>query len=185
VTEVPILRERARVRVRVRVLLVAAITAVAVLLVGTMGPVAPARADDVISNQQMGAIDDLAVQLQKLMDIPDSALTSDDALSEYVNANPALAALKVEGQLMHPLSAWDTVKCVAAIALVIGSTLLVAAKVAKIKSYIAALGGIRQSASLLLRASTWAERMHYWGAALVALAAELSGVAAVREACGW
>lgn len=78
---------------------------------------------------------------------------------------------------------WEIAKCVAAIAWLIGSNIVIVAKLIKIKQYIAALGGIRRAAELMVRASTWEERLRIGGGALVGLASEVLGISAVRNNC--
>lgn len=78
---------------------------------------------------------------------------------------------------------WSIAKCAAAITWFIGTNIVVVSKLIKIKKYIAALGGIRRSAELILRASTWEERLRIGGGALVGLASEILGFAAIRNNC--
>lgn len=80
-------------------------------------------------------------------------------------------------------SAWQVTKCVAAITWVIGSTVFAAAKILRIKKYIAALGGIKSAATLLMGATTAAERLEIGGSALMNLASEILGIAAVQDNC--
>ena len=80
-------------------------------------------------------------------------------------------------------SAWQVTKCAAAITLVIGSTVFAAAKILRIKKYIAALGGIKSAATLLMGATTAAERLEIGGSALMNLASEILGIAAVQDNC--
>lgn len=80
-------------------------------------------------------------------------------------------------------SAWQITKCAGSIAWALGSTAFAAAKIVKIKKYIAALGGIREAAALLVGATTYQEKLEAGGAALVNLAAEISGVKDVYENC--
>jgi len=56
-------------------------------------------------------------------------------------------------------------------------------KIAKIKKYIQALGGLREAAILMLACSTNAERFEHGGQALLNLAAEISGIGGVAEHC--
>ncbi|MGE1166350.1 hypothetical protein ACQJ0Y_24620 [Peribacillus simplex] len=70
-------------------------------------------------------------------------------------------------------------KCSAALAWFIGSNLFAAAKIIKVKKYINALGGFRESAKLLAGAATWEEKLKIGGSAFAGLAAEISGVAAL------
>lgn len=78
---------------------------------------------------------------------------------------------------------WDVTRCVASIAWFIGTNIVAPLKLLKIKRYIEALGGVRASANLMLRAATWAERLNVGGGALVGLAAELLGIAAIQDNC--
>lgn len=80
-------------------------------------------------------------------------------------------------------SAWQVTKCAAAITWVIGSTVFAAAKILRIKKYIAALGGIKSAATLLMGATTAAERLEIGGSALMNLASEVLGIAAVQDNC--
>lgn len=80
-------------------------------------------------------------------------------------------------------SAWQVTKCVAAITWVVGSTVFAAAKILRIKKYIAALGGIKSAATLLMGATTAAERLEIGGSALMNLASEILGIAAVQDNC--
>ncbi|MDY6228447.1 MAG: hypothetical protein SPH93_12445 [Clostridium sp.] len=80
-------------------------------------------------------------------------------------------------------SAWQVTKCAAAITWVIGSTVFAAAKILRIKKYIAALGGIKSAATLLMGATTAAERLEIGGSALMNLASEILGIAAVQDNC--
>lgn len=78
---------------------------------------------------------------------------------------------------------WQIAKCAGSLIWLVGSTIFAAAKILRIKKYIAELGGFREAAELMLKASTWEERMRYGGGALVNLAAEISGVAGIRSNC--
>lgn len=80
-------------------------------------------------------------------------------------------------------SAWQVTKCAAAITWLIGSTVFAAAKILRIKKYIAALGGIKSAATLLMGATTAAERLEIGGSALMNLASEILGIAAVQDNC--
>lgn len=78
---------------------------------------------------------------------------------------------------------WKVAKCAGALAWLVGTNIFVVAKIVRIRNYINALGGFRRAAELMLRASTWEERMRYGGGALAGLASEVLGVAAVRDNC--
>lgn len=80
-------------------------------------------------------------------------------------------------------SAWQVTRCVAAITWVIGSTVFAGAKILRIKKYIAALGGLKSAATLIMGATTAAERFKVGGSALMNLASEILGIAAVQDNC--
>ena len=84
---------------------------------------------------------------------------------------------------MTPDGWWQDTKCALAIATFIGTNLVTAAKLLKIKEYIEALGGVAEAAELLLRCSTWAERLSVGGTALVNLCAEILGVSLIKANC--
>lgn len=84
---------------------------------------------------------------------------------------------------IHPASWWQQAKCALAILAFIGTNLVSAAKLLRIKKYIEALGGASEAAALLLKCTTWAERLELGGTALVNLAAELFGVDLIKNAC--
>ncbi|MFC4619207.1 hypothetical protein ACFO4N_10825 [Camelliibacillus cellulosilyticus] len=70
--------------------------------------------------------------------------------------------------------------CAGAIAWFIGSTIFTAAKIIKVKKYIKALGGVANAAKLMLKATTWEEKLRVGGKALMNLGLELSGIAALK-----
>jgi len=81
---------------------------------------------------------------------------------------------------------WSKIgSCELSITYSLGSGLIVAAKINKIKKYIKLLGGVKESASLIVGASTstTAERMEMGGTALVSLVAEITGIAAIHKNC--
>ncbi len=80
-------------------------------------------------------------------------------------------------------SVWAITKCALAVTAFVGSNLVLASKVIRVKQYIAALGGFRRAAELMLRASTWEERLRVGGNALVGLVAEISGFTLIRNNC--
>lgn len=65
----------------------------------------------------------------------------------------------------------------------IGTNIVSAAKLLRIKKYIQALGGVRKAAELLLKASNWEERLRIGGGALVGLAAEFFGFYLITNNC--
>ncbi|MGM0890691.1 MAG: hypothetical protein ACQEW5_28145 [Bacillota bacterium] len=67
--------------------------------------------------------------------------------------------------------------CAAALTWFVGSNLFMAAKIIKVKKYINALGGFKETAKLITGATTWEEKLRVGGSALKSLAAEITGVA--------
>jgi hypothetical protein len=80
-------------------------------------------------------------------------------------------------------SFFKVLKCAASIALVLGTTVFVAAKIIRIKKLIKALGGLREGAKLLLRASTAEERLRVGGTALVEFGSAVLGVDGIIRNC--
>jgi len=80
-------------------------------------------------------------------------------------------------------TAWEITKCVGAITWAIGSGVFAAAKLLKVKKYIAALGGIRTAASLLMSATTAEERLEAGGTSLLNLASLILGIDEIKEDC--
>jgi len=78
---------------------------------------------------------------------------------------------------------WHVTRCAAAVAWFVGTNIIAPLRLLKVKRYIQSLGGLRASANLMLRASTWVERINIGGGALVGLAAEIAGVAAIQDNC--
>ena len=70
-----------------------------------------------------------------------------------------------------------------AITAFIASNAIGAAKIIRIKKYIEALGGVRESAKLLLQASNNLERLKEGGEALALLAGEILGVPLISNNC--
>lgn len=106
--------------------------------------------------------------------IPDGVLEQGD---------PSLQAW----QSMHPYGRspfrtnfWG---CSAAVAGVIASTAFPAAKILKVKKLIKALGGVKSAIKIMAGASFSYEKMRALGGAAAALAAELTGIGAVRSQC--
>jgi len=66
--------------------------------------------------------------------------------------------------------------CSAALVWFVGSNLFVAAKIIKVRNYIKALGGFKESAKLIAGATSWEEKLRVGGSALRSLAAEITGV---------
>ena len=125
--------------------------------------------------------------LTTILSIPDNILLAgDNATAAYLKpllpSNPLTPG---ENPTSDPanLGFWDTLKCAAAIVAFIGTNVVSAAKLLRIKKYIEALGGVRAAAALLLKASTWEERLKIGGGALVGLAAEFFGFSLITDNC--
>ncbi|MGL6234428.1 MAG: hypothetical protein ACRC20_03705 [Segniliparus sp.] len=82
---------------------------------------------------------------------------------------------------------WDGAKCAGAIIFAIGSAVIPAAKILKIKKLIEGLGGVRKAVDLLFVAGTSEEKAAALGEAgelVKNLGMELLGITAVKVACG-
>jgi len=77
----------------------------------------------------------------------------------------------------------DIVGCAGAIAWLIASTGIPAAKILRIKKLIDRLGGVAKAVQLFWRASFEWEKIQALGGAAAALGAELLGIAAVKQKC--
>ncbi len=139
--------------------------------------------------------------------IPDTVLTQgDEALHSYLVSTGLRAPDDLTANLNNPnsdrpllslpppspssaipaasrASIWEILKCGAAIIELLATTAVPAAKILRIKKYIEALGGARQAAELLLKATTMEEKLRVGGQALVNLAKELLGISRVKEYC--
>lgn len=125
-------------------------------------------------------------------EIPDEVLEQgDEATDKWLvehgyRATPDkrdLSGQDLEDRDLADRGFWDVTKCVGAIAAFIASNLIGAAKILRIKKYIEALGGLRRSAELLLKASTPAERLREGGEILALLAGEILGTSMVSNNC--
>lgn len=80
-------------------------------------------------------------------------------------------------------SFWAVAKCVAAITWVVGSSIFAVAKITKIKGAIKALGGIKETAKLLLGATSKTEKAKALGAAGASAAAYFLGIDTIVNNC--
>jgi hypothetical protein len=83
---------------------------------------------------------------------------------------------------------WDATKCAAAIALLIGGTVFVGAKLVKVKNYVKAIGGVKNAASALIAFSKAGSKIpdnvkKDVGEAIMGLASEILGIADVQDYC--
>ncbi|KAH6628908.1 hypothetical protein F5144DRAFT_550135 [Chaetomium tenue] len=107
-----------------------------------------------------------------------------DADASAFNAEDAESLNLLErGELVTRASAWKIAKCVASIVQLLATTAVPAAKLLRIKKYIKALGGAKESVKLLLGATTRAEKLKVGGEILVNLSAELLGISTVKKNC--
>lgn len=118
---------------------------------------------------------DLERGLAFISSIPEAVLVAgDDALQEWLRAN--------HSELITASRA-DIVGCAGAIAWLIASTAIPAAKILKIKRLINSLGGVSKAVRLFWGASFSWEKIRALGGAAAALGAELLGIAAVKQKC--
>ena len=104
--------------------------------------------------------------------IPDSVLEAgDDALGQWQAENPVYRERA------------SVVGCIGAVTWLIGSNVVGAAKILKIKKYIQALGGVKEAVELMWKASFKFEKMKAAGGALAGLGAELLGIMGVKDQC--
>lgn len=78
---------------------------------------------------------------------------------------------------------WKRAKCAAAITWVVGTTVFAAGKITKIKGAIKALGGIKNTAKLLVGATSRAEKMRKLGQAGAAAASYFLGIDTIKKNC--
>jgi len=118
---------------------------------------------------------ELAQGLEFIDRIPESVLLAGDAaLRAWLVAN--------HPELLRESRA-DLVGCAGAIAWLIASTAIPAAKILKIKKLIDGLGGVAKAVKLFWGASFKWEKIQALGGAAAALGAELLGIAAVKQKC--
>ncbi|WP_139195139.1 hypothetical protein [Curtobacterium sp. MCBA15_001] len=118
---------------------------------------------------------DLERGLALIDEIPEAVLLAGDlALRDWVTStHPELVTT----------SRADIVGCAGAIAWLIASTAIPAAKILKIKRLIEGLGGVAKAVQLFWGASFKWEKIQALGGAAAALGAELLGIAAVQQKC--
>ncbi|MEW6926548.1 hypothetical protein QEV13_06920 [Trueperella pyogenes] len=73
--------------------------------------------------------------------------------------------------------------CLGSVAWAIGSNVVSVAKIAKIKKYMQALGGVKEAVRLMWGASFKLEKMKAAGGALAGLGAEILGIKGVKDQC--
>lgn len=124
---------------------------------------------------------DVEEALTLINSVPDDVLKKGDkATQEWLQKQPAVKSQKEKGAVEPYADAWG---CTLAIAWLLGSTVVSAAKILKIKKYIQALGGVKEAVQVMWGASFTYEKMQAAGGALAGLAAELIGITSVRNQC--
>lgn len=166
-------------------ILVAASLAATPLLGGNAASAAPAPAAASVTLQQEARSaasttpQDLERALSLIESIPDSVLLQGDAATQkWISTNFDSAELTAPG--VTQAGFWG---CTAAIAGVIASTAIPAAKLLKMKSLIKSLGGVKEAVRIMWGASFSYEKIQALGGAAAALAAEIIGITAVRDNC--
>ncbi|NII42553.1 hypothetical protein E9228_003222 [Curtobacterium flaccumfaciens] len=161
----------------------ATVAAITTALCASMLTVTPAQAasnapvaDIRTAAQSLGLQSaDLEQGLELISEIPDSVLLAGDAaVQSWMAGN--------HPDLIRGTRA-DIVGCAGAIAWLIASTAIPAAKVLKIKRLINGLGGVAKAVQLFWGASFKWEKIQALGGAAAALGAELLGIAAVQQKC--
>jgi len=168
----------------------------------------PAEPNTAINLFVPEAADPLIAFLSVLESIPDSILAAgDEATNDWLVAQDlreAGAALRPERDgipdtttivaevkardvgrvaLVARAGLWKVAKCAAAIIELIATTAVPAAKILRIKTYISALGGVKDAAKFLVGGSSNAEKLKVGGKDLVNLSTELSGIASIKRNC--
>ncbi|XWW98012.1 hypothetical protein V2A60_006008 [Cordyceps javanica] len=137
----------------------------------------------------------LAYTFGAIASIPDDVLAAGDEAANkwFVENNYRSGAVELaadaddaDAAAVTDLEArgfWQVTKCVGSVMWAIGSTAIPVAKIARIKKYIEALGGVKKAVQLMLGATSKAEKLKAGGQALVNLSAELLGIAGVKANC--
>lgn len=131
-------------------------------------------------------ISDVADMLETIENIPDSALSSDETLEKYLGS---VLTKELSGSSISVLAQpagidWgNTAKCGAAIGQALLGVAVPAVRLARIKTLIKELGGVWESAKLLVGAGTAAEKGEAAVIALGSLVAELAGIPGIVNAC--
>lgn len=127
--------------------------------------------------------------------IPDSVLESgDEATAKWLKENPfekrsyvnvpvSLEERDDRSLLQRGIDWIKVAKCVATVTTAIATNVIPAAKLLKIKKYIAELGGVKTAVQLLIGATTAAEKLKAGGQALLELSKIFLGVTAIKAAC--
>ncbi|MEU6974302.1 hypothetical protein AB0A71_42640 [Kitasatospora aureofaciens] len=86
-------------------------------------------------------------------------------------------------QALQAFGWWHAAMCATAIAAALATAAVPAVKILKLKAFIRKVGSVKEAAYLLIRVATGAEKIEHLGAVLGSLAAEVMGIAAIRNNC--
>lgn len=104
-----------------------------------------------------------------------------------VDGNSLIQVVEFNEKTAFPVVAdpswWQISKCVAAVGVVIAGTIFSVAKIAKIKKYIQALGGVREAVLLMMGATSFAEKGAEVTKVLGNLCAAILGVDTIINNC--
>ncbi|MGW5423663.1 hypothetical protein [Streptomyces sp. NPDC003943] len=118
----------------------------------------------------------LAKALQVVEAMPDAVIAEGDA---------AVRAYLGERLLLQPETRglWQGVKCGTAIVGALASGAIPAAKILKLKAFIAKAGGVKNAAYLLIRVAKGEEKLSELGATLGGLAGAVLGIDQIQKQC--
>ena len=155
--------------------------AIALTFTGTSTAHAEATDTASVSRQSLSVpsstgLSQLENGLELIMSVPDSILNQGNQATQVWMEENYPSYL----QTLTRANLWG---CAGAIAAIIASTALPAAKILKIKKLIKALGGVNEAAAIIWGASFNYEKLQSLGGAAAALAAELLGIAEVQSQC--
>lgn len=111
-------------------------------------------------------------------DVPTCYEIEGDTLVQIVDFNKDSAF-----PIVADPSVWQIAKCTASVVWLVASSVFAVAKITKIKKYIKALGGVKETVSLLIGATSIAEKGAAAGETLLKLAEILLGVDQVVDNC--
>lgn len=80
-------------------------------------------------------------------------------------------------------SVWKVAKCAFAIVFVVGTSIFAASKITKIRKAIRELGGVKDTARLLVGATSRVEKLRAVGAAMGSAASYFFGIDAIKSNC--
>lgn len=116
--------------------------------------------------------EDVEQALKLIESIPDEVLQKGDKATQQWIADHQATATRA-----------SVAGCTAAIALFLGTNLVSAAKIIKIKRLIKDLGGLKEAVKIMWGASFSYEKMQAAGGTLAALAGEFFGITSIRNEC--